>query len=179
MIWIHLQGLDLCHIRVIVQYWLPKKSMLLYNIHFTCAGYNSSIQATAILLVEKTYFSKPELEHCTSIFCTWAQPLGWLPSHQGPCTWSQLLGGIQVVIPAGEPFSPALKTIYINSDHVITWWSPVNKEFKSRFGHVTHMWHIWRHTFSKPYVDFVCISSIMSGTIKKRLETLEVRTMQK
>ncbi len=50
-----------------MQYRLPKKTDALVQ-HFGCVGHDPSIQATAILLVEKTYFSKPELEHWASIF---------------------------------------------------------------------------------------------------------------
>ena len=61
------QGLDLHWVRVVVQYHLPKNIDAIIQ-HFGHAGCNSSIQAIAILLVEKTYFSKPGLEHWASMF---------------------------------------------------------------------------------------------------------------
>ena len=63
----HLQGLDLCSIRVVVQYRMPKKLDALVQ-RFGCAGCDPLIQATAILLVEKTYFNKPELKCWASRF---------------------------------------------------------------------------------------------------------------
>src|SRR5260370_32218605 len=68
----HLQGLDLCSIRVVVQYRMPKKLDALVQ-RFGCAGCDPLIQATAILLAEKTYFNKPELN-------SWASRFEYTPS---------------------------------------------------------------------------------------------------
>ena len=66
------QGLDLCHVKVTVQYRLPKNLNAVVQ-HFGRAGRDPSIQATGILLVEKTYFSKSELER-------WGSRLEDIPS---------------------------------------------------------------------------------------------------
>ncbi|KAF8327974.1 uncharacterized protein EI90DRAFT_3126619 [Cantharellus anzutake] len=54
-------GLDLCQVKVVVQWRVPKSPDTLVQ-HFGRAGRDGSIQAIAILIAEKAYFSKPRVD---------------------------------------------------------------------------------------------------------------------
>jgi len=93
-------------VKVVVQWQVPKSPNTLIQ-HFGWAGHDSSIQAIAILIEEKAYFSKPRVDRRKADFEASLHPN--LKCKNGPVNstaWKHTTLGDQGNIPYSQPHDP-------------------------------------------------------------------------